>query len=983
MGDPRGDATDTDESGQPRGFDLRPLPVLRLVGDEPVQVCVLTVTGQPSQSEGTLHVRRDGETFSSPLRVLAGTSEHEVLLPEATTSCQAMLELLIGESRYVAEITFAPVRRWQVFLVNHAHTDIGFTHKVSDVVKVHNKNIERALELVAATADWPDDARYRWTCESAWQVQNYLRARPQDRDRLVGAVEAGLVEIEALYIHSYFDLLNREQLARSLYFAQELRADLKIPVTSAMICDVPGCAWSLVDLLASSGIRYLSMAPNNFLAPFLELTVLPRPFIWRGPAGGRVLVWYTDDPYWAYIEGARHGFWTGLAEVERKLPAKLADLEAKGYPFEAVQIQTGSDNRPIRLLPATIAREWNRKYLSPRLRVATPSAFFRHAEENWAERLQVVDGEWQSSWSQTTLHYPKEASERRRSHATLDSWERMAVVADWVDEAFSYPRAALADAYDASLLFDEHSGPKGIWRPRSATDAHEALEEGYALFERATRPPEQGLEVALTAATGMLTGAPEPSIVVWNVLSWPRGGEVAVALPADWTASPTGLVDESTGTSVACEVELGGKGTLQVRFDCDDVPPIGFKRYRLTSETTSEVAHAVVASPPLQDDGAARIAFGHYVVVVEPTGNIVEFIDTRTGTDLVDHSTGGELNALVRYLPEKHGPEPGGDFNAATGLYVGTPVAGQVTESVTVETTALGVTSVLGNPVVRAEATFDGIYRRQVDIRVFPDRIEIKNRLSWLRRPTDAEILFVLFPFALPDPDIRHAAQYTIVDPQVQTLSGSSLDSFAVQHWIDLSANGTGVTICSPDVALVDYGGINLQRFLTRLGVVDGCLAFRAAHGRALPPQDDDPFGVGAVMEMRFIVRPYAGTFDPLAAGRFGEEQVLPLMGMPLQAKNPGEWKDLSTSFVALRSSTCIVTGLKRAEWSDGYVVRVWESTGRRSVAHLSFPRHTLLAAWWLTPAEGEIGRAELIDGELRFELDAFETATIRVVLGR
>ncbi|MGH2558731.1 MAG: glycosyl hydrolase-related protein, partial [Thermomicrobiales bacterium] len=78
-----------------------------------------------------------------------------------------------------------------------------------------------------------------------------------------------------------------------------------------------------------------------------------------------------------------------------------------------------------------------------------------------------------------------------------------------------------------------------------------------------------------------------------------------------------------------------------------------------------------------------------------------------------------------------------------------------------------------------------------------------------------------------------------------------------------------------------------------------------------------------------------------------------------------------------------MLTGLKRADFADGYVVRVWESAGRRSYARLTFPHHTLLAAWEVTPVEADIGRVEPVEGELRFELGPFQTATFRCVLGR
>jgi Glycosyl hydrolases family 38 N-terminal domain len=324
-------------------FKFQPLPLLRLFENEPQQVCRFTAGGGQHGSEATLVVRREGAEWTFPLHLATAAEVHEILLPEVAAPCQAQIELRIGETSRSVEVPFTPVRRWDVYLVNHSHTDIGFTHTPNDVERIHTKNLAQALALVEATADWPEEARYRWTCESAWQVQNFLRTLPDDRDRLVQAIREGTIEVEALYIHSYFDLLNREQLVRSLYFAQELREDLAVPVTSAMISDVPGAPWSLVDVLARSGVRHLSMAPNNFLAPFHEITDLTRPFVWEGQAGGRVIVWYTDDPYWAYIEGARHGFWTELAEVEQKLPLKLAALKDDQFHSVRDKVVTNSN----------------------------------------------------------------------------------------------------------------------------------------------------------------------------------------------------------------------------------------------------------------------------------------------------------------------------------------------------------------------------------------------------------------------------------------------------------------------------------------------------------------------------------------------------------------------------------------------------------------------------------------------------------------
>lgn len=60
----------------------------------------------------------------------------------------------------------------ELWLIHHSHPDIGFTQPQRIVFELHVHFIDQALDLMDQTADLPDDARFRWTCESAgmaWQ----------------------------------------------------------------------------------------------------------------------------------------------------------------------------------------------------------------------------------------------------------------------------------------------------------------------------------------------------------------------------------------------------------------------------------------------------------------------------------------------------------------------------------------------------------------------------------------------------------------------------------------------------------------------------------------------------------------------------------------------------------------------------------------------------------------------------------------------
>ncbi len=950
-------------------FAFAPTPAVVLDGTQQMQVCRVTLPDDITNA--TLALVRNGETFTWSGDALNG----EILVPEVTSLATGLATLTVGDRSWIAEVEFVPVRRWKVFLVNHSHTDIGFTHTYRDCIRVHVKNLRLALEAIEATADWPDESRMRWTVESAWQLQHYLRAYPQDRDRIARAVRGGWLEIEALYIHSYFDILSREQLVRSLSFAERTRHELDIPITSAMICDVPGCAWSLVDLFAQSGISYLAMAPNNFIAPFHAQTTLQRPFRWQGPAGNRVLTWYTADPSWAYIEGARLGFWDSYSAVREKLPERLADLEAAGYPYAAVQFQLGSDNRPLRLLPATIAREWNARYLSPRIEIATTSQFFRHMESRYAEQFPVESGEWQSSWSETTLHYPHEAALSRRNHHTLAEWQGFAAIAGWLNEAYEPPLTAIDDTFDASLLFDEHGGPKGIWLPRNDTEALEAIVQGFELFEQETIPAEAGRETALHAATGALRTGNDPVAVVWNLCGWPRSGPVAIDVPAG-IDNPV-ATDETTGDLVP----LTGDRISGHLLHATDVPAYGFRRYRLATGDGSS-AWPVAGPAVSAGNGEITIANERLSVTVDSSGFVTGLVDRQTAGELIDRSAWPGGNAFTRYVADPHGPSLGGDFNADRRLYDGIAIGGQVVAPYRIETANITTETLPGAVQVSTVATIDGIYCWESDITLHDDWIEVDNRLSWLGHPDEREMLFVVFPFALPNPEIRHAAQYAIVDPSRETLSGSNHDTFAIQEWVDVWTDDGGVTVSSDDLPLVDYGGINQKQFHQSVVPESGVLAFRLAALHNAPPEPGSPWGKQPYLQARFALRPHAGGFDPMAAHRFGEEHASPLVARTLPPKHPGEWRQPSASLVDLESDSVIVSGLKPADAGRGTIVRLWQSTGEPALARLRFPQHLLLAAYRTTPGEfGDI-RFDTTNGDIALELGPFEVVTLRCQLG-
>ena len=75
----------------------------------------------------------------------------------------------------------------EILFVHHTHTDIGYTHPQPVVFELHRRFIDEALDIAEQTADWPDDCRFRWTCEVTgitrdwWEHAGDTRPRPLPR----------------------------------------------------------------------------------------------------------------------------------------------------------------------------------------------------------------------------------------------------------------------------------------------------------------------------------------------------------------------------------------------------------------------------------------------------------------------------------------------------------------------------------------------------------------------------------------------------------------------------------------------------------------------------------------------------------------------------------------------------------------------------------------------------------------------------------
>lgn len=170
------------------------------------------------------------------IRLSEGENICSFELDEIKNEQQIPLSVSYAGDTHQSAVTVKPVRHWQVNMVQHTHTDIGYTRSQMEILAEHLRYIDYALDYCDATDQYPDDAKFRWTCEIAWAVSEYLKCRPAEQvARLKKRVKEGRIELATMYLN--FDELPDEQtLAASLYPLKQFReAGLRAEVAMQMM----------------------------------------------------------------------------------------------------------------------------------------------------------------------------------------------------------------------------------------------------------------------------------------------------------------------------------------------------------------------------------------------------------------------------------------------------------------------------------------------------------------------------------------------------------------------------------------------------------------------------------------------------------------------------------------------------------------------------------------------------------------------------
>lgn len=771
-------------------------PVILHDGEKLAQPLILHIINTGDSTTAVVSVTgMAGEAVNVPHGILY----HTLKLTPVTAEQRLDVRITMGHAEESVPVVLKPVHPWKLYLVQHTHTDIGYTRPQTEILAEHLRYIDYALDFCDQTDMYPDDARFRWTCETAWAVREYLKTRPAAQlARLKKRIQEGRIEVTGMLLN-WGEVADENALVHSLE-AIALCREFGIPVTTAMQDDVNGYGWCLTDYFHDLGIRYVTSGINDTRA--LKMFKRPTAFWWESPSGKRVLAMRPDH----YMTGNAYSVHTGdLDIVERELPAYITQLESAGYPFNAINLQYSgyfTDNSPPSTFSSELIRRWNEKYETPKLRSATVREFLQWLEKEHGSTLPVYRAAWPDWWTDGFGCALRETAAGRQTQADLIVNQGLLSMAQIYGARL--PQAVfrqMASVADNLHFYNEHTfgAAESISDPMAINSQLQWAEKSSYVWQ-AVMQSRLLREAAMGQLQPYLPQAVEPTIVVFNTLNWTRSGLHITYIDNQILPKQTAarILDES-GREVARQlVGTRAEGNYWALW-LEDVPPLGYRTYRIVAGNKSGAVE-----PPFLPAGAKLENTFYRLEIDTGKGAIRSCYDRELGRELLDPQRPWQLaQCIYERLGDRRPMEQLrlGEFTRSTLRNVKLKPGddGPLWQSVR---------------LVGASDGFQGDEGVSCEIRLFK-HIKRIDLVFTARKVgvNDPEAMYIAFPFFLPAGRFVFEAQGGLISPGENQLPGTATDWNTVQNFAAIRSPQGQIVLVSEEIPLMEFGGINTGRY--------------------------------------------------------------------------------------------------------------------------------------------------------------------------
>ncbi|MEN8119888.1 MAG: glycoside hydrolase family 38 C-terminal domain-containing protein [Bacteroidota bacterium] len=856
-----------------------------------------------------------------------GYNSVDILIPKVNKPTQFTAQIKIGNKKQEnRKFTLKPVKEWTIYMVQHTHTDIGYTRPQTEILAEHLRYIDDALDYCDQTDDYPENSKFRWTCETAWSVREYLKSRPETQiERLLKRIKEGRIEVTGMFFN-FSEVIDETTLAMQTKTLKAFK-DRGINVQTAMQNDVNGIGWCMVDFYKNTGVKYLTMGQHGHRAqiPFSY----PTPFWWESQSGNRLLAYRSE--HYQHANGL--GLTSGQMDIlMTNLSKYLTRLDEKGYPYNRTSMQFSgyvTDNSPPSTKACDIVKEWNEKYEWPKLKISLANEFMVWLDENKANSLQKEKVAWPDWWADGFGSAMNETKAARTTNA--DMIANMGLLSMAKIMGAELPKDINQDitrCYDHLLFWDEHTfgAAESISDPMAENCVIQWGEKAAHAWS-AVVDASMIREKAMGFIQPYINKSNVPVIAVFNTLNWNRSAMLKVYIDHDMlpTNKKAKIIDK-VGNIIPAQLlnsrEDGSYWALWV----PDVPAMGYKTLEIhVSNESQNITVNKLAKKALENK--------FYKLNIDTEkGVITSLFDKELQIELLDKSSKIKLGEFIyEQLESRHSMERLTNSNRDT-VYV--PLNKKLTRLSNIQINEIETTSLWNSIKIHGDIPICTDDRGvNIEIRLYHNNKRIELLYDMHKLPvTNPEGVYVAFPFKMEgENQLTFDVQGGIVYPGVNQLEGTSSDWNVIQNFASVTNSEAQIVFCSGDIPLVQFGDINTGRFYYKHQPKKSHI-----YSWVLNNYWTTNFKASQEGEMKWRYHITSSSDKTKSfATRFGIGSRVPLLARVLPS-GKSKSEAVSKSILDISLPNLLLVNAKPSEKGDGVILQVRETEGDHAILDIT-----------------------------------------------
>lgn len=528
----------------------------------------------------------------------------------------------------------------EILCMHHSHLDIGYTHPQTLLLELQRDYIDQAIDLCLSTSNYPEESKFRWTCEATYPVLKWLQTATDERKaQFKKLIKDKQISVTVMPMHTT-PLCNTAQIDYMLKLSADLSKCLDIPISTAINHDVNGQPWTMSQMLLDSGIDFYITGINIHFGgiPFKR----PAVFRWETP-DRRELLTFLGEHYSLFSQFLNTSLSdTGL--MDKGIKDYVNRLEQGGYNYDFAFLTATNpplyDNNSPDAGLAELINKYNQEGHEYTVRFVTPEMLREKVLSINKNDIPVHKGDWTDYWNFGCGSSAKETRVNRRAKETMRKAELL--------EAFSGSPGAFYDrakdeAYINAVMYDEHTW--GASQSISDPDDEEVYSQRMHKSQMAYKAADLsayllGRQAEQLAENAFQSNEPDGIIVV-NTSSTEQ--EIELKVPETFLEKGRHL----SAIRMKRLLPYNSKDEAYKYFGTEKLPPFSWTKIPFS------VLEQNRAAKPAEDKGykitGNSIETPYYRMTFNPaTGRIEQLYDLSTDWAMLDKNSQWTLFEYVR-----------------------------------------------------------------------------------------------------------------------------------------------------------------------------------------------------------------------------------------------------------------------------------------------------------------------------------------------